>query len=72
MIALEGLMRVGSLLTPSILELFPSFKAQPSLGVHRGNWSCTGLISQASSAVEEAKLASPEFKMGFSREGAAR
>lgn len=54
MIALEGLTRVGSLLTPSVLELFPNFKTQRSLSVHRGKFSCMGLISQASSAMKEA------------------
>lgn len=71
MIAFEGLTRVGGLLTPSVLELFPNFKAQPSLGVHRGNFSCIGLNSQVASVVKEAKLASPECKMDFSQEGAA-
>lgn len=70
MTAFAGLMRVCSLLTLSILELFPNFKAQPSPGVHRGDFSCTGFISQAALVVKEAKLVSPECKMGLSR-GAA-
>lgn len=70
MTALTSLMRVCSLLTLSILELFPNFKAQPSLGAHRGDFSCTDFISQACFVVKEAKLVSPECKMGLSQRAA--